>query len=79
MAESCMQFLMHAMMHVKSKIRKHSVFIAVSGRLYVMNILYRIHIRCRIKDVHVSCNVTFPNFSVLNHSTLTFPERSPTE
>ena len=44
-----------------------------------MNILYLIHSRGRVKDAHESCNVAFPNFYVLNCTTLTFPERSPME
>lgn len=41
-----------------------------------MNILYHIHTRSRVKDVHESCSVAFPKFCVLNRTTLTFPERS---
>lgn len=41
-----------------------------------MNILYHIHTRGRVKDAHECCNVAFPNFHVLNCTTLTFPERS---
>lgn len=44
-----------------------------------MNILYHIHTRGRVKDAHKSRSVAFPNFRVLNRTTLIFLECSPIE
>lgn len=55
------------------------IFIALSERLYVMNILSCTHIRGRVKGAHGSYNKVFPNFCVLNCTTLTFPQHSPME
>jgi len=52
------------------------IFIALSERLYVMNILSCIHIRGRVKGAHGSYSMVFPNFRVLNCTTLTFLQHS---